>query len=341
MQEKNNNTSLLAFAFFIVFGLVAANISYLVEIWPDWSPLKSEVPVSRYMAEYDEKRVEDPSLPARQWVPVSTSRLRSFFKKTFVLAEDSRFYAHHGVDFEALFDAIRHNWNRGRMRIGASTISQQTVKNLYLSFDRNPIRKLNEMILTLSMEESLSKDEILNIYLNIIEFGSGIFGIKAAARYYWKRSAINLRPWQVAELAATLPSPVKHNPETRTPQFLRRAWRIKRAMRLYSRYLASRHSRPQSVVIDNIIRKVMNTDLMDGINIDDLKPSAFTDEGIKELVSSRKAVESFIKETEKSLYRRADQTQEAGDKAIKFIHKMNARLNEGLDDIAGQQIQNK
>jgi monofunctional biosynthetic peptidoglycan transglycosylase len=149
-----------------------------------------------------------------------------------IAAEDSRFYQHEGVDFDALKEAMEYNLSEQRMAYGASTISQQTVKNIFLSPSRNPLRKWHEFLLTLGMERNLTKKRILEHYLNLAEFGKGIYGVEAAARYYWGIPAYRLTSRQAIELAATLPSPVKNNPRTRTKSFQKRVKRIRRYFRL-------------------------------------------------------------------------------------------------------------
>ncbi len=116
------------------------------------------------------------------------------------------------------------------MAYGGSTISQQTAKNLFLSASRNPLRKWHELLLTLGMEYHLSKDRILELYLNIAEFGPGIYGVEAAARHYWGVPAQHLTRSQAAQIAATLPSPKKHNPATRSARFLAHTNKIIRWM---------------------------------------------------------------------------------------------------------------
>ena len=118
------------------------------------------------------------------------------------------------------------NLELGKFRYGGSTISQQTIKNLYFSSARNPLRKWHELVLTLAMEMKVSKQRILTTYLNIAEFGEGIYGVEAAAQYYWHVPANQLDDYQAAQLAATLPSPKKNNPQTRTRYFTQRVERI-------------------------------------------------------------------------------------------------------------------
>ncbi len=143
-----------------------------------------------------------------------------------IVAEDSRFYSHSGIDMEALQAAMEYNLSEKRFVYGGSTISQQTVKNIFLSASRNPLRKWHELLLTVGMERSLTKKRILELYLNVVELGRGIYGVEAAARYYWGISASSLSAKQAIQLAATLPAPVTHNPDTRTKFFKQRVTRI-------------------------------------------------------------------------------------------------------------------
>ena len=148
--------------------------------------------------------------------------------RAIIVAEDARFYSHSGIDMEALQAAMEYNLSEKQFIYGGSTISQQTVKNIFLSPSRNPLRKWHELLLTLGMERNLTKKRILELYLNVAEFGRGIYGVEAAARYYWGISAASLSSRQAIQLAATLPSPVSNNPKTRTKSFNKRVKKISR-----------------------------------------------------------------------------------------------------------------
>jgi len=167
------------------------------------------------------------------WQPVPLGTVPKHLQRAVIVAEDSRFFEHSGFDLIAFKEAIDYNLTEGRLAVGASTISQQTVKNLFLSSARTPWRKWHELILTWGMERNLSKARILELYLNLAEFGTGVYGIQAAAQTYYRVNAAQLDPRQAAELAATLPSPTRNNPLTRTAQFERRAQKI---LRLLVRY---------------------------------------------------------------------------------------------------------
>jgi monofunctional biosynthetic peptidoglycan transglycosylase len=127
-------------------------------------------------------------------------------KKAVIASEDASFVDHEGVDWEAIQKAWEQN-NRGRRIKGGSTITQQLAKNLFLSGERSYARKAEELYLTYLLEWTLPKDRILEIYLNVVEWGEGVFGVEAAAQHYFKTSAAKLTPWQAARLAVMLPRP--------------------------------------------------------------------------------------------------------------------------------------
>ena len=129
-----------------------------------------------------------------------------------LIAEDDKFYQHEGFDFEAIQKAMEKDLKEGKFKVGGSTISQQLAKNLYLTPSKNPVRKLKEAILTWRLERALPKKRIMELYLNVVEWGEGIFGIEAAARNYYGKPASALGPEESARLAAVLPNPRKYNP---------------------------------------------------------------------------------------------------------------------------------
>ncbi len=139
------------------------------------------------------------------WVPIEA--ISPLLIKAVVVAEDDAFFQHRGLDFRAMEESFETNWKRKKIVRGASTLSMQLAKNLYLDRSKSPFRKLNEALLAWSLELSLSKFEILEMYLNIAEWGPGIFGAEAASRYYFQRPAKNLSAEQAAYLAALLPNP--------------------------------------------------------------------------------------------------------------------------------------
>ena len=209
----------------IALILLIADFLYLAFIWPDWKQLAAgNIPKSSFMQLYEQKRAER-NWPKVRWQPVPLAKIPRHMLRAVLVAEDSRFYDHSGFDVIAIREALDYNFERGEMLVGASTISQQTVKNLYLSPSRNPLRKWHEMVLTWGLEHNLRKSRILELYLNVTEFGRGIYGVQAAAQAYYNVDASDLSLAQAAELAASLPSPVKNNPATRTERFVRRTQR--------------------------------------------------------------------------------------------------------------------
>lgn len=211
--------------------LLALDLFYLIHIWPDWHAFnQGPIAKSRFIQGYETRRQSDKSLPRLRWRPVPLSRIPKKVQRAVIVAEDARFYTHNGFDVIAFREAMDYNLQKGKMKYGASTLSQQTVKNMFFSASRNPLRKWHELIFTVGMEFNVSKKRILETYLNVAEFGKGIYGVEAAAQYYWGRNATELNHWQAAQLAASLPSPIKHNPATRTRVFMRRAQRIYQRM---------------------------------------------------------------------------------------------------------------
>jgi len=209
--------------------LIVMDLGYLIGIWPDWD-LYAEGPIQRssFISSYEFELHRHQDWPRLRWNPVRIETVPRGMIRALIVAEDANFYSHQGVDIDALKEAMEYYLSEKRLVYGASTISQQTVKNVFLSPSRNPLRKWHELVLTIAMERSLSKKRILEHYINVAEFGRGIYGVDAAARYYWGIPASRLSDRQAIELAATLPSPVDNNPETRTKSFERRVRKIRR-----------------------------------------------------------------------------------------------------------------
>jgi monofunctional biosynthetic peptidoglycan transglycosylase len=151
----------------------------------------------------------------RSWVPYE--RISVQLKRAVVAAEDAKFLDHEGFDWEAIQQAMTKNERRGKVVAGASTISQQLAKNLFLSGERSWLRKGEEAIITWMMERMLSKRRILELYLNVAEWGEGVFGAEAAARYHFGVPAASLGPEQAAWMAAILPSPRRYDRGQVTP----------------------------------------------------------------------------------------------------------------------------
>jgi monofunctional glycosyltransferase len=171
----------------------------------------------------DVKRVQ-------MWVPYD--RISRNVTRAVLAGEDSRFFDHAGFDWEEIRKALEEDWNEGQFKRGASTITQQLAKNLFLSTSRNPLRKLHEALITKEMEWILGKRRILEIYLNVIEWGDGVYGVEAAARTYFNTSAAAVSADQAAFLSAIIPSPNgAFNPSTHRRRVERRKNLIERLMR--------------------------------------------------------------------------------------------------------------
>jgi monofunctional biosynthetic peptidoglycan transglycosylase len=153
---------------------------------------------------------------------VEYNRISGHLKRAVIAAEDSRFLEHEGFDWEGIEKAVEKNLKKGRVVAGGSTISQQLAKNLFLSSSRNPLRKVQEAVITLMIENLWSKRRILEVYLNVIEWGNGIYGAEAAARRYYKSSASSLGASQAATLAAMIPNPRYYETHRNARGLLRR-----------------------------------------------------------------------------------------------------------------------
>ncbi len=200
-------------------------------VYPDVSALEKERPAGSAFMEYRERQWRKAGLHKKirqEWVPLS--KISPYAVKAVIIAEDDKFWSHEGFDFEAIQKALEKDIRRGRLKAGGSTISQQLVKNLYLSPSRNPIRKLREAILTWRLERNLSKRRIVELYLNVAEWGDGIFGIEAASRHYFAKPAADLTAHEAARLAVVLPSPLRYHPTAAGPYVERRAEAIFRIM---------------------------------------------------------------------------------------------------------------
>jgi monofunctional biosynthetic peptidoglycan transglycosylase len=188
------------------------NIAYYL-VYPDVSRLKWERPVKTAFMAYREGQWQKAGLQRRirqEWVPLS--RISPYAVKAVIIAEDDKFWSHEGFDFGAIQKAIEKDLQKRRFNAGGSTISQQLVKNLYLTPAKNPIRKLKEALLTWRLERNLSKRRIIELYLNVAEWGEGIFGIEAAAHHYFGKGADALTAREAAALAVVLPGPLRYHP---------------------------------------------------------------------------------------------------------------------------------
>jgi monofunctional biosynthetic peptidoglycan transglycosylase len=169
----------------------------------------------------EELREKNPNAVLKhQWVPYR--QISTNLKRAVIASEDANFSEHDGVDWEALQKAYEKNNKRHKVVGGGSTITQQLAKNLFLSGSRSYLRKGQEMIITFMLETVMSKERILELYLNVVEYGRGVFGAEAAARYYYKTSAAQLSVTQAAKLAVMLPNPRYYDKHRSTRYLARR-----------------------------------------------------------------------------------------------------------------------
>jgi len=178
------------------------------------------------MAELQEKRPD--AEVKHQWLPYE--RISPHLKRAIVAAEDGKFMEHGGFDWEGIQNAIKKNQKKGRFVAGGSTISQQLAKNLFLSPTRSLFRKGEEAVITLMIEALWDKERILEVYLNVIEWGHGVFGAEAAARHHYGISAAQLGPDQAARLAAMVPSPRFYDRNRNAPSLGRRTATVRARM---------------------------------------------------------------------------------------------------------------
>ncbi|MGZ8250826.1 MAG: monofunctional biosynthetic peptidoglycan transglycosylase [Methylophilaceae bacterium] len=164
---------------------------------------------------------------------VDYKKISPHLKRAVIAAEDAKFVDHEGFDWQGIQKAYEKNLKKGKIVAGGSTISQQLAKNLFLSTKRTPWRKLEEVMITLMLEKMMTKRRILEIYLNVIEWGNGVFGAEAAARHYFKTSASALTPGQSAKLAAMVPNPRFYD-DHRNPRGLQRKTNIIQARMAYA-----------------------------------------------------------------------------------------------------------
>ncbi len=227
------------------FGLAAvaflfAYLAYLYLTLPDVRPLGSAPPATTAFIELRAREARARGeTPRRRQRWVSYDRISPNLTRAVTIAEDSRFWEHDGIDLEEIRNSIQVNLERGTFARGASTITQQLAKNLYLSPSKNPFRKLRELFITRRLEAELSKRRILEIYLNVIEWGDGIYGAEAAAREYFGTSAAALGPAQAALLAGAIVNPRRLNPGKPTRGLLRRQRLIRARMGPASRPAAA------------------------------------------------------------------------------------------------------
>jgi monofunctional biosynthetic peptidoglycan transglycosylase len=180
---------------------------------PDVTELKHRNPSVTALMEQRRREADRDNRPyhvRQHWVAFDS--IPPLFKDAVRISEDAGFYQHHGIDVHELREAVKQSWQRDKALRGASTITQQLAKNLYLSTKRSLLRKLREYVIAKKLEATLGKQRIFHLYLNVIEFGPGVFGVDAAARYYFDKPVSDLNLEEIVRLTAIIPRPLIENP---------------------------------------------------------------------------------------------------------------------------------
>ena len=197
---------------FLLILIILLPILYFLAL-PNVSGLQKRNPRKTAFMEYREKERNSKGQHYKIiqiWTPLS--KISPYLTKAVLIAEDDKFWKHEGFDYDSIQKAIEKDIQKRKYKFGGSTISQQLAKNLYLSPVKSLWRKTLEAVLTWKLERNLSKRRILELYLNVVEWGEGIFGAEAAARHYFGKASADLSPLEAARLAAVLPNPRKFDP---------------------------------------------------------------------------------------------------------------------------------
>ncbi|HTY63325.1 MAG TPA: monofunctional biosynthetic peptidoglycan transglycosylase [Acidobacteriota bacterium] len=217
--------------------MLAVFIGYEFITYPDVAVLAKENPKSTaWMEMRDRESRAEGKKPRRYqiWMPIQS--ISADLKNAVLIAEDAAFFQHEGLDYGEIREAIKINAEKMEFARGASTITQQLAKNLYLSPSRNPFRKIKEIFLTFSLERHVTKRRIFEIYLNVIEWGDGVYGAEAAARRYYGKSCSELSREEAAALAAVIINPRRYSPINPNKRIHNRIAMIQARMEKYRYY---------------------------------------------------------------------------------------------------------
>jgi monofunctional biosynthetic peptidoglycan transglycosylase len=216
-----------------MLATVAAGVwvGIMIWTWPSVGRLATARPattafIEQYRAE--QRAAGRPTRVAWTWTPYAA--ISPALKRAVLVSEDVNFFSHHGFALDEMQSALEDAVRDRELPRGASTITQQLAKNLWLSRSRNPLRKAKEAVLTWQLERRLSKRRILELYLNVVEFGPGIYGVGAASQRYFAKPPADLDESEAAQLAAVLPSPSTWRPGSASPGYRRRVAAIERRM---------------------------------------------------------------------------------------------------------------
>ena len=210
---------------------LAASALYVCWL-PDVRALKTRNPKTTAYIELREREAEARDLKFRtQMIWAGWDGISDDLKHAVLIAEDDMFYRHRGVDWDSVKAALRRDWQAKRLAYGASTITQQVARNLYLSPSKNPLRKLKEVLIAYRLEKYLGKRRIFELYLNIAEWGKGIYGAEAASQAYFGKHASELSPEEAVALAVVLPNPRRWKPVGTSRYVARNSARVTARMR--------------------------------------------------------------------------------------------------------------
>ncbi|MBP1634045.1 MAG: mrcA 3 [Acidobacteria bacterium] len=210
----------------LALALACAAFGYAAYVYltlPDVAPLQAANPKTTAFMELRDREAHDQGRPSRReqrWV--SYARISPALKRAVLVAEDAAFWRHEGIDVDEIRKSLERDLERRQFSRGGSTITQQLAKNLYLSPAKNPLRKLKELLIARRLEAQLSKRRILELYLNVIEWGDGLYGAEAASRAYFGKPASALSPDEAALLAAAIVNPRVLDPQRPSARLLRR-----------------------------------------------------------------------------------------------------------------------
>jgi monofunctional biosynthetic peptidoglycan transglycosylase len=219
----------------LLFFLAIGYAGYVAFTLPDVELLKSQNPTVTALMQQRAREGGTTARPVRSWV--SYNSISPHLRNAVLIAEDGAFFQHPGYDLAQIKESAKRNWREKRFVRGASTITQQLAKNLYLSTSRNPLRKIRELFIAQEMERNLTKQRIFEIYLNVIEWGDGLYGIEPASRRYFDKPAADLLPEEAAILAAMIPNPRRYTPARNLKYLERRKTEILSRLARYN-YLA-------------------------------------------------------------------------------------------------------
>lgn len=230
MMKSNARSRLARLLFGVILPaslLLGGVAGYWWLTFPDIPSLAKTNPTATALIdarEADAKRRGRPFTPLWTWTPLS--RISPHLQKAVIVSEDALFFQHEGFDWGGIQDATIRNIKSGKLSRGGSTITQQLAKNLYLSSEKTLWRKVQEALIARSLERRLTKKRILEIYLNVAEWGQGVYGAEAAAQHHFGKPAAKLTAEEAAMLAAMLPAPLRHDPLKVTPYLADRRAKI-------------------------------------------------------------------------------------------------------------------